>query len=185
MKIEGGRIYLKSLSFDNVTHNYVDWMNDEETNQFLESRFKTWTADDIMEYVKSINESPDNFLFGIFLIENHEHIGNIKIGNINRIHKFADIGLILGNKGEWGKGYGTEAVMLASKHAFEAFGLNKLVAGMYANNIGSYKLFIRAGYSEAGRLKNHRFCKEHYVDEILVERCAGTGRAIGEILCKR
>ena len=173
MKIEGGRIYLRSLSFENVSYNYVNWMNDEETNQFLESRFKTWTTGDIIEYIKATNESGDNFLFGLFLKENDEHIGNIKIGNVNRIHKFADIGLILGNKGEWGKGYGTEAIDLASRYAFEVLGLNKLTAGIYANNIGCYKAFIKAGYSEAGRLKKQRLYKEQYVDEILVERSAG------------
>jgi len=173
MKVEGGRIYLKKLSFENVSYNYADWMNDAETNQFLESRYKTWTTEDIIEYVKATNESTDNLLFGLFLKENDEHIGNIKIGNINRIHKFADIGLIVGNKGRWGKGYGTEAIDLGSRYAFEVLGLKKLTAGIYANNIGCYKAFIKAGYYEAGRFKKQRLYKEQYVDEILVERSAG------------
>jgi spore coat polysaccharide biosynthesis protein SpsF (cytidylyltransferase family)/RimJ/RimL family protein N-acetyltransferase len=172
LEMEGERICLKMLLPGDVTDDYVDWMNDEDITQFLESRDRTYTADDLIEYVKSMSESPDDFLFGIFLRENGRQIGNIKIGGLNRRHNFADTGLIIGDKREWGKGFGTEAIALASKYAFETLKLNKLIAGMYANNIGCYKAFICAGYREAGRLTKHSLYKGQYVDSILVERLA-------------
>ncbi len=56
--------------------------------------------------------------FGIFVIETREHIGNIKIGNIDQIHRFADVGLLIGEASARGKGYGTEAILLACRYAF-------------------------------------------------------------------
>ena len=41
---------------------------------------------------------------------------------------------------------------------------------MYANNIGSYKAFLKVGYKEVGRYSKHRFYKDHYEDEILMEK---------------
>ncbi len=170
MKMKGNRIYLKLLSPDDITQNYVSWMQDEKVVQFLESRWKVYTLENLKEYVKLMNESTEDYFLGIFLKEKEEHIGNIKIGEINQLHRFGDVGLIIGNKDVWGKGYGTETIELVTLYGFDELNLNKLKAGMYANNIGSYKAFIKAGYMEIGRFKNHRFYKGSYVDEILLEK---------------
>lgn len=171
MKIIGERIYLKILSTEDVRENYAAWLRDEDIVEFLEIRWRVFTVEDIKEYVKMINESPNDFLFGIFLKQNNEHIGNIKVGEINQVHRFGEIGLIIGNKNMWGKGYGTEAIKLVTQYAFEELNLNHLKAGMYADNVGSYKSFIKAGYREVGRYKKKRFYKGRYVDEILLEKC--------------
>ena len=80
MEIVGKRISLRILSSEDVGDNYVKWMRDEETVRFLESRWKTYTLENLKEYVKKINESYADYLFGIFLRESNKHIGNIKMG---------------------------------------------------------------------------------------------------------
>jgi ribosomal-protein-alanine N-acetyltransferase len=171
MKIKGNEIYLKLLLPEDVSENYYNWMNDEEITRFLESRWSVFSMDDLKKYVQAMNSSQSGFLFGIFLTKTNEHIGNIKIGNINPVHRYGDLGLIIGIKKVWGKGYGTEAVKLATDFAFKELNLNKLIAGIYEGNTGSYRAFIKAGYQDAGRLKKHRFYNGEYVDEILVEKC--------------
>lgn len=170
MTVEENAMYLKLLSPEDITQAYVNWMRDEEVVEFLESRWKAHTLDDLKDYIDLMNDGHSNFLFGIFLKENDEHIGNIKIGEINQIHRFGYIGILIGNKKMWGKGYGTKAIKMASQYAFEELNLNKLVAGIYANNEGSYSAFIKAGYRKVGMLINHRYYKGKYVDEILVEK---------------
>ena len=115
-------------------------------------------------------KSKNNFLFGIFLKENNEHIGNIKIGNINSFHRFADLGIMIGKKELWGKGYATEAIKLATRFAFRKLNLHKLTAGMYAPNKGSHKAFLKCGYVDAGRLRKHRSFNKRYVDNLVVEK---------------
>lgn len=170
MTLVGDRICLRLLSPEDVSPQYVSWLNDKEVTEFLEIRWRTHSLDDVREYVKSMNNSDHDFLFGIFLKESGEHIGNIKIGEINPLHRFGDVGLIIGNKNMWGKGYGADAIALVTRYGFGELDLNKLKAGMYDGNMGSYKAFIKAGYSEVGRYRKHRFCHGHYVDELLVEK---------------
>src|SRR4030042_5215264 len=124
--VKGEMISLRILKPEDVSDNYVRWMHYKDVVRFLENRWSVHTLESIREYVRIINESPDDFLFGIYL-KNKKHIGNIKIGNINQIHKFADIGLLIGDKGMWGKGYGSEAIKMATHSAFENLRLNKLV----------------------------------------------------------
>ncbi len=164
------RIYLKLLSPEDVTLAYQQWMQDEEVIRFLESRWTVYGFEELKNYAKLVNEDPNAFLFGIYLIESHRQIGNIKIGGIHPLHRYGDIGLLIGEKALRGKGFGTEAIRVATRYAFEELNLNKVIAGLYANNVGSYKGFMKAGYREVGRLKDHRFCKGEYVDEILVEK---------------
>jgi RimJ/RimL family protein N-acetyltransferase len=170
MKETEHRVYLKLLSPEDVTQAYVNWMKDELVTQYLESRWRVFSLEELKDYVRHVNGSGQEYLFGIVLKENNQHIGNIKIGAINQFHRYGDIGLLIGEKTAWGKGYGREAIELATQYAFEKLNLNKLVAGIYVNNIGSHKAFMKAGYSEVGRLKKHRFSNGEYVDEILVER---------------
>ncbi len=162
-------IKLKLLTPEDVTPEYLKWLSDPDINQYLESRWDSYTLEDLRSYVRSVNSSKNNFLFGIFL-QDDKHIGNVKIGSINWIHRCADIGIIIGDKSCWGKGYGTKAIQLATEYAFTELNLNHIMAGIYACNVASYKAFLKAGYREVGRFTKRRFYKGGYVDEIIMEK---------------
>ena len=171
--IEGERLFLRPLEIADVTARYLHWMNDPSVNQYLESRFVVQTMESLRDFVASTNQSPDNFLFGIFLKPDGEHIGNIKIGNINPHHLFADVGLIIGAENARGHGYAAEAIRLVSELAFADLGLNKLFAGMYSENPACTRAFLRAGYREIGVLKKHVLCNGRFIDSLMVEKCRG------------
>lgn len=171
MQIKGQRIFLRQLVEEDVGEDYLGWMQDPLVTRYLESRDQTQTLDTLRAFVRNLNSSSRDYLFGIFLVQGDEHIGNIKIGSIREPHRSADLGLIVGRRSAWGKGYGTEAIALATRHAFEQLGLNKLWAGMYAENLGSYRAFIKAGYREVGRFRQHILFDGRYIDSILVEKC--------------
>lgn len=170
MNLVGEKIYLKPLKVDDVTESYIEWINNEEITQFMECRFTKHSADDIKNYVKGIYSSENDYIFGIYIKENKEYIGNIKIGNINSRHRFGDVGIMIGNKNAWGKGFGSEAIKLISDFAKKDLNLNKLIAGIYDNNAGCYRAFLNAGFTDAARYKKHRYYKGKYVDQIVVEK---------------
>ena len=79
------------------------------------------------------------------------HLGNLRIGAIDRHHQTATVALVIGEKAAWGRGYGTEAIRLATRYAIDALGLRKLNARCYATNVGSIRAFERAGWVHEGR----------------------------------
>lgn len=171
MQLLGQGIFLRPLTEEDVGEDYLGWMRDPLVIQYLDSRDQVQTLDSLRTFVRNMNASGRDHLFGIFLAPGGEHIGNIKIGNVREPHRSADLGLIIGHRPAWGKGHGTEAIALATRHAFEQLALNKLWAGMYAENLGSYHAFIKAGYREVGRFRRHILFKGRYIDSILVEKC--------------
>lgn len=166
--IEGKNICLREIQISDVKKNYYNWMRDPEVNQYLESRFEKWSVRRLKNYVKEIKINRDNFFWAIILKETGRHIGNIKLGPINCRHGFADLGIIIGEKPYWGKGFATEAITLVADYAFKKLKLNKLTAGAYTNNIGSIKAFKNAGFFIEGIRKKQYLYNGNYVDGVLL-----------------
>ncbi len=168
--LEGEWIYLREVRLADVNENYYRWMNDPDITRCLESRFCPNSLEGLREYVSSKQGDRDNLFLAIVLKEGDRHIGNIKLGPINWIHRFADVGILIGEKDCWGKGYATEAIRLVVDHAFRALNLHKLTAGCYDVNQGSANAFQNAGFVVEGIRKAHFCCGGKYVDGILLGR---------------
>jgi ribosomal-protein-alanine N-acetyltransferase len=160
------RLYLRPLQISDATAEYCRWMNDPHVTQFLESRFRSFTIESLQAYVADIERDPSNVLLAIVEREGDRHVGNIKIGPIDRHHDVAEVGLIIGARDRWGMGYATEAITLATRYAFDVLRLRRLTAGAYSNNIGSVRAFERAGYSREGRGRRHYRSGDIYVDRV-------------------
>lgn len=166
--VDGERIYLREIRVSDVDKNYCNWMKDQEVIRFLESRFEKWSNHKLRNYVRKINKNRDYLFWAIIFKDSGKHIGNIKIGPINRTHKFADLGIIIGEKKFWGQGLATEAIKLVVDYCFDKLKLHKLTAGAYRNNIASIKAFKKAGFKIEGIRKEHCLYNGNYLDVVLL-----------------
>mgnify|MGYP001285617080 CR=1 FL=1 len=164
------RIYLKTLTDEYADGAYLKWMNDPEVMRYTESRFTNHTKEDLISYINSMNCSKENLLLGIFTIDQNRHIGNIKLGPIITHHDRADIGVIIGVKEYWSKGYAHEAVKILTDFAFNHLQLHRITAGVYEDNKGSLKLFHKLGYIEEARLRSYWKSNNKWVDGIILYR---------------
>ena len=173
--IKGCEIHLRRLVAEDVSPEYVSWLNDESVNKFLECRFAKHTYESVKRYIQGLSEEgSDEMIFGIYRNQDSKHIGNIKLGPINKHHQHAVIGLLIGDKTAWGHGYGSKAIKLLSDYAFEKLSLESLNAGCYEQNIGSYKAFLKAGWEITGKIKSHWKDNEgNRFDEILMSKIKG------------
>lgn len=151
------------LTAQDASMKYVSWLNDKEINQYLESRFINHTIHSVEQYINQVNASNNEYLFGMFTKSADVHIGNIKLGPINTVHHYADIGLMIGDKNYWGKGIGSEAIGLITSFAFRHLNLHKVKAGCYESNIGSLKAFLKTGFKEEGFLRNQVLFNNEYI----------------------
>lgn len=167
-RIDGELIYLRPLQKTDVTKQYVKWLNSKKINQFLESRFKKHNKKSIENYIKKMNKNPDILFLAIIRKDDNRHIGNIKLGPIDWNHKFGEIGIMIGDENSLGKGYGTDAIKLISDFGFDHLKLHKIGAGIYENNVGSIKAFLKAGFFIDGIRYKQYIHKGVYVNHILV-----------------
>ena len=148
-QLKGSSILLERLDIHHISEEYLNWMNDYEVVKFTESRYMVHTIESLKDFILHVNNE-SNYCFAIVDIQSGKHIGNIKIGNIHPLYKYADVGLIIGNKNFYGKGIATEALKLCIEFAFKELKLHRLWAGIYDVNIGSIKAFEKAGFVREG-----------------------------------
>lgn len=144
------RLDFSRLAPGDVTTRYVDWLNDPLINRYLETRHTAQTHETVCAFVAAQVANPDVHLLKIVLRGDGSHIGNIKLGPINRHHASAQLSLFIGERVAHGQGYGTEAIERVTRWAFEAAGLSRVEAGCYEDNLASLRAFLKAGYTVEG-----------------------------------
>lgn len=150
------KIILRKLNLkSDISKKYQGWMNDFEVHKYTEQKYIKHSLANIRKFVREKNNSNNEFLYGIFLKKKNLniHIGNIKIGPINFIHKNAELSYFIGEKQLWGKGYTSLAIIEAVKIA-KKMGIKKLKAGCYEKNIGSRKVLEKNKFKLEGKLKS-------------------------------
>lgn len=166
------RLRLRGLTERDASDAYLSWMNDAQTNQYLESRFQKLERPDLVRFIVSCNEAANSLLLAITLNANDRHIGNIKLGPIDAHHRFADIGLVIGDRRDWGQGYAREAIAAVAEYAFDRLQLHKLSAGCYASNVGSRKAFEACGFSIEGVRRAQYRSADRWEDALILGRLA-------------
>ena len=92
-----------------VVHTAGRIYNDYEAARYLESGRMPNTAEAMERYYSRTANSPNDVFCAIIERETGRHIGPVKLGSIDWLHRSAAFGIMVGTKDRWGRGYGTEA----------------------------------------------------------------------------
>jgi RimJ/RimL family protein N-acetyltransferase len=164
--IVGPRLTLRTLTDEAATGPYLGWMQDPEVLRYLEARHVRHDAASLIAFIRAANASAAALLMGLFERESDQHVGNIKLEPIDRINRRAELGLIVGDRSKWGRGYGRESIGLIAGYAFSALGLHKLTAGLLEPNLASRKAFAAAGFAVEACLAQHFLFEGRWVEAV-------------------
>lgn len=155
-------IYIKKLSNKNANKKYLSWMKDQEVHEFTEQRYEKFSIKKIKKFICDKNRSKHEFLYGIFLKDNDEHIGNIKLGPINFHHKRSEVSYFIGERKYWGCGYAHHAIIEIIRIAKKKK-IKKLKAGCYSKNKSSIKVLKKCKFKIEGKLKSEIIYKKRRI----------------------
>lgn len=144
--------------FDNsdITNEYIQWLNDPEVVRYSNQRFQTHTKESCKEYFKSFIGT-NNLFLSIYLNRERVSIGTMTV-YVNHNHSTADIGIMIGNKKYWGRGFGKEAWNLVMSYLFFNKKIRKITAGAIDRNIAMIELMKKTGMKPDGvRVKHELF----------------------------
>jgi len=164
----GKNIFLRGITLSDATELYLSWLNDFEVINTLETKVFPSTIEELKKYLANIIKSSNDVMLAIIVKDSNKHIGNIKLGSINWIHRYCDLGIMIGDKSYWKKGYGTEACSLMLEYAFERLNLHRVYLGAYSDHINSINLYKRVGFQIEGTRRKQLFRDGKYFDEILM-----------------
>lgn len=163
-KINSKRIYLRKLTKSDISKRYINWLNDTQVNIFISTRNTKQNYDSVYKYIKSFNKSRTGLLMGIFLNKTNQHIGNITLNPIDWNNNYSGIGICIGDKKYWRKGYAKEAMHMAINYGFKKLKFRRMEAGVNSMNIASLKLFSSLGFKHEGILRQREKTGNKYID---------------------
>ena len=170
MIIETGRLVLKPHSTTSA-ERMNKWRNDAELNYYDDEGpelLEKVPLERTQRYLERITHSEDDSIirFAIHLKEGDSLIGTCMIALIDHYNRSCKLGISIGEKGEWGKGYGREAVSALIRICFNELNLNRIGAEIYAFNLRSLRLFQNAGFVREGVTRQAVFKRGCFEDAV-------------------
>lgn len=163
MELCGERLSLRPFGPGDLARTRK-WVADPEISRWI---LPAWPLLPLSwdEWLHRVYTSPDSLHFAIVL-KDGRHIGNCSLHSIRWEEKVAEVGIVIGEKDCWGKGYGPEALRLLLRYAFHEIGLEKVVLHVHKENRRAIRAYKKVGFSEISEPWLLRFL------------CAGNGRIL-------
>lgn len=160
--IIGEKVYLRAIEEEDV-ENFVTWLNDWDVRENL-SMALPFNKIREKEWLEGLYKDDRNIVFGIVLKGSDRLIGNIGLHNISMINRHATLGIFIGDKTFWSKGFGTEAVKLVVNYGFEQLNLHRITLTVFDFNARATRAYEKAGFKKEGTYREHLFRNGKYCD---------------------
>lgn len=162
--LRGERVTLRALEREDLERCHR-WFNDEEVTKYLLRNDPLPMVEEEKWFEEMVADKPRLNL----AIEDEEgnHIGNIGFHSIDFRNGTAEIGIVIGEKDRWGKGYGPEAVRLLLKYAFEELRLYRVGSAAFVENLRSIRCQEKCGFVKEGVRRGAIFRSGEHQDVIL------------------
>ncbi len=147
MEITGSKVTLREKSLADA-HDDYDWHRDPELAHLdgvspTRSTFEQYSANYAreMRYFKT----DSRHVFAIDTL-NGVHIGNCAYYDVSEDDKEAELGILIGNRAYWDKGYGADAVCLLVSYAFTKTKLKRIYLKTLEENKRAQACFKKCGF---------------------------------------
>jgi [ribosomal protein S5]-alanine N-acetyltransferase len=163
---ERERVSLQPLERSHLTAEYLSWLNDPEVTRYMETGTFPITVDDLERFFQSVTGSREQVAFAIVHKESGKHIGNVKLGPIQWVHRGATLGIMIGDKKFWGQGFGEDATRLAVEYGFYRLNLRRIDLGVFADHEVAVHCYEKVGFKIEGRFREELFQGGEYKDRL-------------------
>ena len=142
----GEKVLLRNKTLDDAEDDY-QWRTDPELAELDASAPLTMKFSDYFRFFgdELRLENPWSIRFAVDSVHGL-HIGNCMIYDINYISGKTELGILIGDRDYWSKGYGTEAVQLLLRYIFSFTPLNHVYLHTLDWNFRAQRSFKKCGF---------------------------------------
>lgn len=163
------RLRLRGAEREDIPR-FVSWLNDPEVYRHLLLAYPLSNASEERWFESMLERGPAE---QVLVIEARTEdaftpIGNTSFMRLDWVNRNAEIGIFIGEKDQWNKGYGREAMMLMLRHGFNNMNLHRIYLRVHANNPGAIKAYEAAGFVHEGTLRQDVYRDGEYLDVLVM-----------------
>ncbi len=162
----GERVSLRPFSEDDLP--YVQkWSRDAELRRMI-GEVAPMSRADAEKWFRELLADKDRVWFAIILKKGDRVIGEAGLLRMFGPWRSTDMTIIIGEKDEWGKGYGTEVGHLLLHYAFGQLGFHRISIGVVGSNKRALRFWKSLGFKKEGIERDAHFYDYEYVDGIMM-----------------
>ncbi|MGI8929018.1 MAG: GNAT family N-acetyltransferase [Candidatus Limnocylindrales bacterium] len=166
--IRGERVYLRASERSDVP-TFVRWFNDSETLSYLSMRAPMSEAGEQQWFTEMLaHEGKTAYHFVMCRLEDDRPIGTIGLFSVDTVNGNAGIGIGIGEKSLWGKGYGTDAMFALLDFGFGQLRLERMWLEVCDYNARARRSYEKCGFVLEGTERHAIFKRGQYHDVYLM-----------------
>jgi RimJ/RimL family protein N-acetyltransferase len=148
----GSLVRLAAINPEQDAEQIARWNQDSEYQQLLSSGPAVlWTPKQIKEWMEK--DSSTSYEFALRTLEDNRLIGSVGLGGIDWVARNCWVGIGIGEREYWGKGYGSDAMDLILRFAFASLNLKRVSLDVFEYNRRAFLSYCKCGFKEEGRLR--------------------------------
>ena len=162
--IRGEHVFLRASERDDVPL-FVRWLNDADVLRNLSMFEPMSDAGEAAWFDRMLAaQGKTDYHFVICLLTDARPIGTIGLHGLDLHNGGAEFGIAIGEKAEWNKGYGTDALRAICDFGFGAVRLERIGLYVYAGNDRARRSYEKAGFTHEGTLRRAHFARGEHLD---------------------
>jgi RimJ/RimL family protein N-acetyltransferase len=162
----GRRVCLRALRRGDLVH-LRKWLEDAEIRGLI-GEVEAMSKADSEKFLEKVRADTQRAWFVVVVKENNKVIGEAGLLRMDRAWRTTDISVIIWEREEWGKGYGTEAVLLLLDHAFRHLDFNRAAVGVVGFNERALRFWEKVGFRKEGVQRDGYYYDGKYHDFVLM-----------------
>jgi RimJ/RimL family protein N-acetyltransferase len=163
-RIRGELVYLRPAERDDLD-TFVRWFADAETTSWLGVRAPFSRAMEDQWFDKMVaDQGKTSYHFVICRLTDDQPLGTAGLFELDHENGSAAFGISVGEKGEWNKGYGTDALSAISDFGFGELRLERIWLEVYDPNARARRSYHKAGFTHEGTLRRSHFSRGQHWD---------------------
>jgi len=152
--LRGSLVQLRAVNSTSDAELFCRWSRDSEYMRLSDaSAVRLSTLKQTTEFIEKEfeNESLAMFAFSIWTLEDNRMIGEIDLSGVNWASGESIVGIGIGDRNDWGKGYGTDAMRIVLRFAFDELNLHRVFLNTFEYNLRAIRSYEKAGFKIEGR----------------------------------
>ena len=154
--LKGELVRLSAVDPEEFSKAFTHWRRDSEFMRLIDSSEVVLRSQkDSQKWIEKELEDQEvnQYMFTIRTLAEDKLLGDIGLSVVNWMSRDAFVGLGIGERDFWGRGYGTDVMKVILRYTFTEINLRRVTLSVFEYNPRAVRSYEKAGFVHEGRMR--------------------------------